>query len=328
MANYITLPDGSRCYSGANCLRHGKRSLPANFTSKPFNEQLADLEKLNNPLASQEPKQIDDKIADLYEAYYEEQFAAATIKNSIEYLKKPYYRSRPDTTDRLKKLEQKLTEQETKMKAVLDEIVPYETEYSRRPWTRGFLVNNTNGHVHKNTRCSTCTPTTRYMWLTEYSGKTETELVNDAGSRACTVCYPSAPVDVLNREATLNHPVLRASREEKEQKRLEKERKLAEQQTKAIFKPDGKPLKDDFGSVIKTIMTAENRASELYAEKQAVENGIMNFPNQVYFQQRQDSYKEIMEAIAYKKGVTVEEAEKELQPKFTRKYKNDWEKRR
>lgn len=63
-------------------------------------------------------------------------------------------------------------------------------EFERRGgWTRAFLVNNSNGHVHSSMQCSTCTPTTRFHWVTEYSDSTEDEIVAAAGERACTVCY-------------------------------------------------------------------------------------------------------------------------------------------
>jgi hypothetical protein len=68
---------------------------------------------------------------------------------------------------------------------------PLQVEYSRRPWTRAFLV--TDGHVHRATTCTTCFPTTRFTWLTSLSGKDEAEIVALAGERACTVCYPTAP---------------------------------------------------------------------------------------------------------------------------------------
>src|SRR5690625_3708803 len=64
----------------------------------------------------------------------------------------------------------------------------------RGGWNRAFLVANANGHVHSSTSCSTCRPTTQYAWMTDYSGADEETIVADAGYRACTACYPSAPV--------------------------------------------------------------------------------------------------------------------------------------
>lgn len=79
------------------------------------------------------------------------------------------------------------------------EAKPYEDEYNRRPWTRAFLVSNSNGHVHSSMNCGTCFITTRYAWMIDYSGKDEAEIVEAAGCMACTVCYPSAPLEGLAR---------------------------------------------------------------------------------------------------------------------------------
>lgn len=81
--------------------------------------------------------------------------------------------------------------------ALLFEMAPMDDEYVRRGrWTRAFVV--ADGHVHSSMDCSTCNNgmyPTEFGWVTEFSGKTEAEVVEAAGSRACTVCYPSAPVD-------------------------------------------------------------------------------------------------------------------------------------
>jgi hypothetical protein len=71
-----------------------------------------------------------------------------------------------------------------------------EVFHARGGWTRGFLV--TDGHVHSSMSCSTCNRgefATQFTWLTEFSGHTEAEVVEAAADRACTVCYPSAPVE-------------------------------------------------------------------------------------------------------------------------------------
>ena len=71
------------------------------------------------------------------------------------------------------------------------EKLPLEAQYTG--WTRAFVV--PEGHVHSSMNCSTCYPTTVFGWVTELSDHTEAEIIEAAGSRACTVCYPSAPVD-------------------------------------------------------------------------------------------------------------------------------------
>jgi hypothetical protein len=86
------------------------------------------------------------------------------------------------------------------------EAAPLHAEFERRGgWTRAFLVLNNNGHLHSSTSCSTTYPTTRWGWLPQESGKTEAEIVEGAGSDACTVCYPSAPVETLSRPRRTLH---------------------------------------------------------------------------------------------------------------------------
>ena len=62
-------------------------------------------------------------------------------------------------------------------------------------WSRFFLVDASNGHIHRSLHCSTCFPTTRYAWLPDLSGLTEDDAVKAHGPRLCSVCYPSAPVE-------------------------------------------------------------------------------------------------------------------------------------
>lgn len=72
---------------------------------------------------------------------------------------------------------------------------PYHDEYDRRPWSRFFLVTSSDGHIHSSLQCSTCRPTTGYKWLPDLSGKTEADAVAAEGTRLCSVCFPSAPVE-------------------------------------------------------------------------------------------------------------------------------------
>lgn len=69
---------------------------------------------------------------------------------------------------------------------------------SRGGWTRFYLVNTADGHIHAWTYCSTCRESTEFTWLPEVSGKDETAAVAEYGARLCTVCFPSAPVEFIN----------------------------------------------------------------------------------------------------------------------------------
>jgi hypothetical protein len=108
-------------------------------------------------------------------------------------------------------------------------------------WSRAFLVTNGNGHVHKSMDCGTCFATTRFEWLTFYSGADEDEIVKAAGETACTVCYPSAPSDYLNRPADL----VSKTREEKDAAKAVRAAEKAAREAKRIAKSatrDGAPL--------------------------------------------------------------------------------------
>lgn len=83
------------------------------------------------------------------------------------------------------------------------EMAPLKAIYETHRWNRAFIVTNNGGHVHKSMDCNTCFPTTEFAWLVDYSADSETTIVEAAGQEACTVCYPSAPADVLNRPSTI-----------------------------------------------------------------------------------------------------------------------------
>lgn len=69
---------------------------------------------------------------------------------------------------------------------------------ARGGWSRFFLVENTNGHIHSSMHCSTCRPTTQFSWLPTVSGKTEEDAVNEHGPMLCTICFSSAPLEWTN----------------------------------------------------------------------------------------------------------------------------------
>ena len=71
-------------------------------------------------------------------------------------------------------------------------------EYSRRPWSRYWLVTSSDGHIHESTCCSTCNKgkePTGFALTPFLSGKTSEEAVADLGPALCSVCFPNAPVE-------------------------------------------------------------------------------------------------------------------------------------
>jgi hypothetical protein len=139
--------------------------------------------------------EVDTELADLYDKIYFINARIAELQDSIKF----YIKRNQDVTkyvDQIEKLEQQ------KMPFVSRRI-ELTNIFNQDPWTRAFLVINSNGHVHSSMDCSTCFSTTRYNWLVQYSNDDETTIVSDAGQDACTVCYPSAPADVLNRPSVI-----------------------------------------------------------------------------------------------------------------------------
>jgi hypothetical protein len=109
---------------------------------------------------------------------------------------------------------------------------------ARGGWTRVFLVTNGNGHAHSSMNCSTCYPTTQYHWVTELSAAPESEIVEAAADRACTVCYPTAPVE---KKSTLFTPDEIDKAKAKVERENAKAKREADRAAKAPTK-DGQPL--------------------------------------------------------------------------------------
>lgn len=93
-----------------------------------------------------------------------------------------------------------LADRERERDTVLASIREMELAYTG--WSRFFLVTSSAGHVHSSMQCSSCRPTTRYGWLPELSGKTEAQAVDELGPALCSVCFPSAPVEMVGGKIT------------------------------------------------------------------------------------------------------------------------------
>jgi hypothetical protein len=232
-----------------------------------------------------------------------------------------------------------------KLAAAEADAAPYEAEYTRRGgWNRVFLAKSVNGHAHNGTECSTCHNgqyRTAFAWLIQYSGQSEADIVADAGERACTTCYPTAPVDAKGTKMfTPDEEEAQRAREEREAAKAEKARQA---DVKGITTPEGKPLdvgRDGYKDVAKTLRTAEIAATdtlyELIREQQHAED-----PEWAWFYEggRRNTVTEqagyahlswwIIRAIADKKGLTFQEVfethEKKAQAKV-KKVDREWAK--
>lgn len=187
-------------------------------------------------LTTQTPAQIDAILNELGFQRAKLIAHADSLRSSAHHARTGRY---PDPA-RAARLDAQADEYAPKVAAITDQMRPYHDEYDRRGgWTRALLVQNTGGHVHSSMGCSTCYPSTQYAWLVDYSGHDENQIVYAAGELACTVCYPSAPVEVLARVREIRRP----TDLEREQRAAEKTAKQAAAAAAAVVDPTtGKTL--------------------------------------------------------------------------------------
>lgn len=166
------------------------------------------------------------------------------------------------TRERLAKLNTELTELTELRASTRAEAAPFDAEFiARGGWTRYYLVQNGNGHVHPNTdtTCSRDRNTSHY-WLTEQSGMSAAELIELAGEAVCTVCFPDAPVNVLNQPTRLEAPERKAARIERETKRAAAAAKKAAKAIPATtFTCQGR-----YKEKVETISAARSRLTDHY----------------------------------------------------------------
>lgn len=113
-------------------------------------------------------------------------------------------------------------------------------------WERYIIV--PGGHIH-NYGCSTLYVTTQTVEAYMYSAEKVESLIEKAGDRACTVCFPDAPVD---KPSTIGQFV--KEREQREAEAKARNEKKAKAQANAITDENGKV-------VFKTIRALTNEIS-------------------------------------------------------------------
>lgn len=212
-------------------------------------------------------------------------------------------------------------------KRIEDTARPLNEEFERRGgWTRAFLVNNVGGHVHRDRNCTTCEPTTRYSWQHQYSGKSETEIVEAAGSSACTRCYPSAPAEVLNRPTQMvsaDQAAAQTAREERAAAKIARDRAKIE---KALT-PDGSEFTVTYGEGrydrerFKTEQAATSWAVGQIADY--AEGGWRASNGRTMDPQMAVAVQTVKDAVALKHAMTPDEVEAHFAKKVTAKQKRD-----
>jgi hypothetical protein len=250
------------------------------------------------------------------------------------------------------RLDEEIASEQRKADAAARAAEPYNAEFEARGgWTRAFLVIGSNGHVHKHMDCSSCFKTgydgagnwregTKYHWVTDLSGHDESEVVEAAGERACTVCYPSAPVDVLKQPTRLFTP------DEVEQQKARVERQAAAEKRRAdkiakALTPDGTEFKiewtEDAGGHDRDPVTgastysvrprprSERFKTEAAASQWLVQQMIYQrfYDNHTPNESQRAAWDSIVTAIAAKNDKSIEQVRAEIEKKVAAKAKRD-----
>jgi hypothetical protein len=197
------------------------------------------------------------------------------------------------------------------------QVVPLDAEYSRRDgWTRYFLVDNDNGHVHydaSDRRCSR-TPATIHYWLTSESGKTAEEVIEQAGSAICTLCFPDAPVDSVRRPRGYHTP----SELQRRAQAAERAAKRAAKETKRITNPDGSALtvpEGAFTETLRTVVAAERYVTDIMIDAQGFGRKLYAF--------QVEAIELILTALAAKRGTTMEAERDAMNRRYLAKCKRE-----
>ena len=172
---------------------------------------------------------IDTELASWYHKRWDLRSKLEIANETKEFYEKHY----PNRVEEIAKSQNEIDSIKAELVKVNVEIIDLNVIYNRDPWTRAFLVINSNGHVHSSMDCNTCFPTTRYNWLVQYSNDDEKTIVEDAGQDACTVCYPSAPAEVLNRPSRIVTADKIAKAEAKAERDAKKAARIAKEKANA-----------------------------------------------------------------------------------------------
>jgi len=172
---------------------------------------------------------IDTELSSWYHKRWDVSSKLDVAEDSIRFYEKHY----PNLVEEIQKYKDKVAKLNQEYAKIQAEIKKLDAIYDQDPWTRAFLVINSNGHVHSSMDCNTCFPTTRYNWLVQYSNDDEKTIVEDAGQDACTVCYPSAPAEVLNRPSRIVTADKIAKAQAKAERDAKREARIAKEKANA-----------------------------------------------------------------------------------------------
>ena len=268
---------------------------------------------------------IDTELSELHGQRWAIYDKIDSAKDSLKFYQKHY----PNRAEEISKYEEKLVILKDQLFKVGSQILDLDAIYDQDPWTRAFLVVNNNGHVHSSLNCSTCFPTTRYQWLIQYSNDDENTIVEDAGQDACTICYPSAPAEVLNRPSRIVTADKVAKAEAKAYRDAKKAEKIAKEKANAptksgefLYFKNGK-----YTEVIKTERSAVTEWFNLQWNREVVTHyydGTPHSPESILEQEQHNAKNRekagiICQSLAEKNGVSFDQQLKILNNKYQKR---------
>ena len=235
-------------------------------------------------------KEFAVKIDTELSSWYHKRWDLSSKLDVAEDTKKFYEKHYATRVDEIEKAIEKIAVIKSEISAVNVEIAKLNKIYNQDPWTRAFLVLASNGHVHSSMDCNTCFPTTRYNWLVQYSNDDESTIVEDAGQDACTVCYPSAPADVLNRPSRIVTADKIAKAAAKAERDAKKAAKLAKEKADAPT-ASGEFLYFKDGKYTEVIRTERSAVTEWFDLQYGINSKIVTH----YFDGKPHSEESIQE---------------------------------
>jgi len=274
-------------------------------------------------------KEFAVKIDTELSSWYHKRWDLSSKLDVAEDTKKFYEKHYPTRVDEIEKAIGKIAVIKSEISAVNVEIAKLNKIYNQDPWTRAFLVLASNGHVHSSMDCNTCFPTTRYNWLVQYSNDEEKTIVEDAGKDACTICYPSAPAEVLNRPSRIvtadkvAKAAAKAERDAKKAARIAKEKANAPTASgEFLTYKEGK-----WTRVIKTERSAVTEWFNLQWNREVVthyHDGTPHSPESILEQEQHNAKNRekagiICQSLAEKNGVSFDQQLKILNNKYQKR---------
>lgn len=231
---------------------------------------------------------------------------------------KEFHNTRVSAEERMRELAREMNKLEPKLGEVSDRIRVLNAVHGIYNWNRAYIVSG--GHVHRtSTGCPGFQAETVVHLLPQCSAFTEAEIVELAGDRACTHCYPSAPLSARQQASKLFAP----DEEAKTQRKTEREAKAAEKKAKEVRVKTGPVSEQVFG----TVRSARQEVTDqlwwaLYALVYNP-NGTNSANREAAARSRVQKARQVMAAIAAHRdgGVAnVDELEAELLLKTRQKF--------